>query len=380
MTVRESLGDGISRVTLKSGKVSYEARINRAGEKSIQKRFSKRSDANIWRVEQVKRLAVGAPITDGKKFRIGEIIDDYMNYRALSTNPISSNQKTDFIKVKEDLGDSSVTALKKEEIVFWMAFLLNTPKGLYKDGSDMKPYAQATVRRFFFSLKQAVEWHQEKHEYHLREGLFKIKDTEMPKAWAGHRERRLKDGEEEALYSAGLTRSGCYTREDWEAVIGFALETAMREQEITLATFDDLENDGRDLHIPSENTKTDVDRRIFLSTKAQAIVAAQRKSCPPGETRIFHQFPSAKALCEAFIDLRARAKISDLHFHDLRHEATSRMCVEDHYTIAEIMQMTGHTSMVTFRGYVHVYERKHKQRNPKAVKKTKRKLKNKADT
>lgn len=379
MTQRESLGNGISRVTLLSGKVSYEARINRAGEKSIQKRFAKRSDANIWRVEQIKKLAIGEPITDGKKFKIREIIDEYIAYRATTKKPLSSNHKTDFVKVKEDLGESSITALEPDEIEVWLAFLQKTPKGKYKDGRDMAPYAEATVRRFFFSLKQSVEWHQRKHGYYLRMGLFKLSDAQTPKAWEGHRERRLRPGEEEALYCAGLTRRGSYTRQDWEAVIGFALETAMREQEITLATFDDLENDGLDLNIPKANTKTSTKRKIFLSPAAREIIEAQRKSCPSGENRIFHQFPSANALCEAFIDLRKRAKVENLHFHDLRHEATSRMCEKDQYTLPEIMQITGHTSIKTFRGYVQLYNRKHKTRNRKSAKTAKSKSRNKSD-
>lgn len=379
MTQRESLGNGISRVTLLSGKVSYEARINRAGEKSIQKRFAKRSDANIWRVEQIKKLDIGAPITDGKKFKIWDIIDEYLAHRQGKKKSISPNQRTDFVKVKEDLGESSISALEPHEIEDWLGFLQTQPKGKYKDGRDMTPYAEATARRFFFSLKKAVEWHQRKYRYYLRMDLFVLDEDQAPRAWEGHRERRLKVGEENALYAAGLTRRGSYTREDWEAVIGFALETAMREQEITLATFDDLENDGLDLKIPKLNTKTETKRVIFLSTKAREIIEAQRKTCPAGENRIFHQFPSANALCEAFIDLRKRAKINDLRFHDLRHEATSRMCIKDEYKISEIMQMTGHTSMKTFRGYVHIYERTHKNYNQKTIRKSKSKLKNKTD-
>lgn len=149
MTKRESLGDGISRVMLQSGKVSYEARINRAGEKAIQKRFAKRSDANKWRVEQIKNLAIGAPVTNGKKYLIKDIIDEYLAHRNASMRPISANHKTDFVKVKEDLGDSAVTQLASDEIVEWIGFLQTTPKGKYKDGRDMAPYAEATARRFF---------------------------------------------------------------------------------------------------------------------------------------------------------------------------------------------------------------------------------------
>jgi hypothetical protein len=50
MTIeRKGLGDGIREVTLHSGEIRYEARINRSGEKALQKRFAKKPEALRWR-------------------------------------------------------------------------------------------------------------------------------------------------------------------------------------------------------------------------------------------------------------------------------------------------------------------------------------------
>ncbi len=356
MTKRESSEDGVSRLVLKSGEIRFEARINRSGEKSIQKRFAKKSTAIAWREEQLKTLATGAPITNGKKFTIEAVIDEYLAYRD-ATNPMSENQQTDFTKVQSDLGNQIVSKLDKQTIEEWLQLLKKTPKGYYKDGKEKSPYAEATLRRFFFSLVQSVRWHQDKHGYYIKPDLFKLSKNVMPKAWEGHRERRLEDGEEEALYAAGLKRKGSYTRQDWEAIIGFALETAMREQEITLAKFSDIKNYGFDLVIPKSNTKTNTKRTIFLSDKAREIIAAQKQTCPAGVDRIFHQFPSADAVCEAFISLRKRANIKNFRFHDLRHEATSRMCENEKIKFEDILAMTGHKSLATFLGYVQLKNR-----------------------
>lgn len=353
MTQRKSAEDGISTVVLKSGQIRFEARINRHGEKSIQKRFVKKNAAIAWRETQLKTLATGAPIVNGKKFTIDSVIDEYLAFRD-SSAPISANQRTDFLKVKLDLGNQIVSSLSQTLIKQWLGLLKTTSKGKYKDGTDKAPYAEATIRRFFFSLSQAVTWHQSEHEYYIKPDLFKLGKKFKLQAWAGHRERRLEAGEEEALYAAGLKRKGCYTRQDWEAIIGFALETAMREQEITLAKFSDIKTHGFNLVIPKKNSKTETSRQVFLSKKAREIISAQKHSCPPGVDRIFHQFPSADAVCEAFISLRKRARINDLRFHDLRHEATSRMCEDEKMKLEKILVMTGHKSLETFLGYVQL--------------------------
>ncbi|OYW91027.1 MAG: hypothetical protein B7Z23_08865 [Pseudomonadales bacterium 32-61-5] len=41
----------------------------------------------------------------------------------------------------------------------------------------------------------------------------------------------------------------------------------------------------------------------------------------------------------------------DLHFHDLRHEATSRLA--DHFLLHELMKVTGHKSSSMLSRYYH---------------------------
>ncbi len=183
----------------------------------------------------------------------------------------------------------------------------------------------------------------------------------MPRAWAGQRERRLRDGEEQRLYEGGLTRKGCYNRQDWEAVIGFALETAMRTQEIIRAEFNDVDPDGELLKVFADSTKTKHGRYVPLSERAKEIIKLQKLTAPKGTKRIFHQFPSEDALGSAFANLTARVKIEDLKFHDLRHEAISRLCIKHEMSLVQIMRMTGHKTMGAFMGYVQLfdtYERK----------------------
>jgi integrase len=201
----------------------------------------------------------------------------------------------------------------------------------------------------------AVQWYAKVKRLSLDPHLFEIEKGFMPKAWSNKRDKRLTRVQEQRLYEAGLHRGDfTYTRQDWEAIIGFALETAMRLQEIVRARWDDLVTDDLKLKVRAPNSKTRTDRIALLSKRAREIVASQRAGCPDKEQRIFYQFPNPKAVTEAFGRLTLRADLEDFHFHDLRHEATSRLCESGKLGQMHIMNMTGHKSMTTFQGYVHL--------------------------
>lgn len=156
--------------------------------------------------------------------------------------------------------------------------------------------------------------------------------------------------------AADVKSSSPYTRRDWEHLIGFALETAMRAQEIALATWDNVSASGTQLNIPKRHSKTKNARTVLLSLRAREILKAQKDRLPEGEKRIFYQFSNSRALCASFARLTTRAGIEDLHLHDLRHEATSRLCESGKLKQMAIMEMTGHKGMVTFQNYVHLIQ------------------------
>jgi len=56
---------------------------------------------------------------------------------------------------------------------------------------------------------------------------------------------------------------------------------------------------------------------------------------------------------EAWESVRTRAQVPDLHFHDLRHEAVSRL-VEAGLSDQEIAAISGHRSMQMLKRYTHL--------------------------
>lgn len=371
---RNGTSYGVSEIKRKTGKIRYEARINVAGHKDLSKTFDTKAEAKAWRTKTLALIHTGSPLPKKNKVLVGDAIDAYVQHLT-SINKLSSNRKTEYMKVKNDLGDRPIEQLTTLEIEQWIAMLQQVPRGHYKDGREKPPYAEASARRFFYCLKPSLEWHSRNDGYTLPPYLLDLSKAAKPDAWAGHRERRLRDDEEEKLYAGGLTRKGCYNRQDWEAMIGFALETAMRQQEIFYAKFDDIEKSDDLLRIPKGNSKTKTGRKVPLSNKVKAVIELQRKTSPEGNKRIFHQFPSATAIGTAFTTLVERVGIEDLHFHDLRHEAISRLCVSHEMTLPQIMKVTGHKSFKTFDGYLQLYE----MHERKALQKTSAKASSEAE-
>ena len=333
---------------------------------------------------------------------VEQAVDGYLAHRQASHLKLKANQVSEYKRPRDDLGNMIIANMVNKDLANYITLLLSTPRkrdaqaggkasipkvaleilksakaranARYKEKiraekppRQPKPLAEATVRKYLLALKTAIKWQAKNNGVEFHRFLFEFDSKAMPAAWNGKRDRRLLAGEEEKLYAAGIDRGDyTYTQDDWRMLIGFALETAMRQQELAFAKWEDLQKDRSKLFIPKKNSKTNKDRYILLSARAREILKVQEATCPKKEKRIFHQYPNAKAMCDSFMKLTTRAEIRDLKFHDLRHEATSRLCEKtgrkDRLSLMEIMEMTGHDTMTTFKGYVKLIAHENSRR------------------
>lgn len=171
------------------------------------------------------------------------------------------------------------------------------------------------------------------------------------------RDRRLSAEEEQAILAHFERRDAWASAIPMRAITRFALLTARRQEEITRLLWTDLDRERgvaklRDLKHPRH--KTGNDRTFRLLSDAWAIIDAQpRVKLEDGslEPRIFPF--EAKSVSSAWTRAMKLLGIEDLHFHDLRHEATSRL-FERGYSIQEVAQFTLHESWATLRRYTHL--------------------------
>ena len=116
----------------------------------------------------------------------------------------------------------------------------------------------------------------------------------------------------------------------------FAIETAMRKQEILSLKFSDICFTGAYAQI--RRSKTGRARRVPLSDRAMWCV---RKMHSPHDGYIFPV--SSGSMCVLFRRMRDRAGITGLTFHDTRHEAITRL--SKHLGVLPLARMVGHSNI-----------------------------------
>ncbi|MBB3141254.1 tyrosine-type recombinase/integrase [Halomonas organivorans] len=137
-----------------------------------------------------------------------------------------------------------------------------------------------------------------------------------------------------------------------EDIMDFAISSSRRQEEITRLTWEDLDHQAmtcwvRDAKHPRQ--KWGNHKRFKLSHEAMGII--QRQPRAQGEERIFPY--NGKSIGTRWRAATAACGIEDLRFHDLRHEATSRL-FEAGYEIVEVQQFTLHESWDVLKRYTHL--------------------------
>ena len=157
------------------------------------------------------------------------------------------------------------------------------------------------------------------------------------------RNRRLEDGEFERLEEAARQTKNPHI---WPIIV-FAIETGMRRGEILGLRWEHVDLDLRIAFLLL--TKNGSSREVPLSTKAAQALATQRQRNDTPSP--FPVTPNGFRL--AWDRLRSRAGLSDLRFHDLRHEAISRF-FELGLNIPEVAVISGHKDPRMLFRYTHL--------------------------
>lgn len=212
----------------------------------------------------------------------------------------------------------------------------------YRD-QRLKLCSGSTINREFAILHHLYETAKLEWGYPLFEnplGLIRRPRNNPP------RERRLREGEYVRLLKAAEKCRNSQMR----PIIMLAVETAMRRGEILVIRRDHIDFKSSRLRIPL--TKTEVPRTIPLSSVAVEILTSICGEKPYGDWKLFPMSPNAFRL--AWDRLKQRAGINDLHFHDLRHEAVSRL-FEQGLGVAHVAAISGHKDFRMLARYTHLY-------------------------
>lgn len=168
------------------------------------------------------------------------------------------------------------------------------------------------------------------------------------------RERRLQPGEEEALRAAGEATRNPFVL----PILDLALETAMRRSEILNLEWERISFRNRAIQLIE--TKNGKPRGVPLSKRAMSALDSLRRVAAyqlgrEGEINTGPVFPglTVNAFKLAFDRTVKRAALTNFRFHDLRHEATSRL-FEKGLSDMQVAKITGHTDPRMLARYTHL--------------------------
>lgn len=138
------------------------------------------------------------------------------------------------------------------------------------------------------------------------------------------------------------------------SIIQFAIQTGMRRGEIMGLSWADIDLPNRKVYL--HQTKNGEPRQVPLTRQAIAVLEALSKD----EERVFPM--GMDALRSQYDRLKAHAKsqwigvgvnpLDDLRFHDLRHEALSRLS-DAGLNVIELSHISGHRTLGMLKRYTH---------------------------
>ncbi|HDR9092007.1 site-specific integrase [Burkholderia vietnamiensis] len=181
-----------------------------------------------------------------------------------------------------------------------------------------------------------------------------VTNIRKPSPGAG-RDRRLTPDDQQRLFAAADAHSNPLL--GW--IVRLAVETGMRSSEITGLRRSQVDLSRRTVAL--KDTKNGSARLVPLTRTATEILrsALDNPMRPLDTDLVFFGEPGRDGKRKPYVFQKLWAGIvhdlglADLHFHDLRHEAVSRL-VEMGLSDQEVASISGHKSMQMLRRYTHL--------------------------
>lgn len=336
----------------------WQAIVRRKGHPDQSKTFEKKADAKLWAKSIESDIGRGVFVSraEAERTTLREVLERY----AREVTPAKKGAAQEGYRIRALL-DLPLAARM-------LASVRGAEVARLRDDELARGLSASTVMKTLALLSHLFETARKEWGIEVDNPVKKISKPRVDNA----RERRLTD--EEMLYLlAALDDPGDAVRirdgdrrNNWTPIIArWAIETAMRQGEILALDWQYVDLDKRTAHLL--DTKNGTSRTVPLSPAAVALIqpAGSVKRLPRGKV-----FPTtASALKQSFSRAVARGRrnyladceqadtepvpgfLNDLTFHDLRHEATSRLA--EKLQMHELMRVTGHKDTRMLARYYH---------------------------
>lgn len=316
----------------------FRAQVRRKGLPTLTRTWPTEQEARDWATLEESKIISGEKI--GVQGKVGVLLADAID-RYLKEKKDMGKTGVDILGyLKKGLGKKVIDQLTDDDIV------------TYIEEKNFSPTSGAMHFSFLCTvLKMAkVGW-----KYHVPEILEEARDRLKILGLTGkskERDRRPTHDEIKLLLEFKYSQSV-----PMGDIIRFAISSAMRQAEITRIERHTLKQAQS---VDEQATIIITDRKHPTKKKGnhqivplleESLEIINRQTKKPGDDRIFPYDP--KAIGIIFWRACKQLGIKDLHFHDLRHEAASRL-FEMGYKIQEVAMFTGHEDWKMLQRYTHL--------------------------
>jgi integrase len=323
---------------------SYRALVRRKGHPTYCKTFRTKKQAENWaasiEVDINKGTAPAPGSVLGRKLLLSEVLQAYRELRDRS-RPISdtSNEHYMLEHLVDGLGERDAASLTPQDLVGFCTMRKEEGAGPYTCNMEISKLGTA-MRYAAMALKvtlPSVVADARPLLTHL--GLI---------GGGGRRERRPTEDELIAVVDWLERNKGTLFAD----IVRFAVATAMRRGEIERLVWSDVDRDRRlilvrDRKDPRKKKGNDQ----WLPLLADAWAVLERQTRGQAEDPIFPI--GASTVSKYFTEACRELEIPDLHFHDLRHDGTSRL-FEQGFEIQQVALVTGHKDWRHLRRYTNL--------------------------
>jgi integrase len=327
----------MASITQRSG--SYRVRIFRKNDKPISKSFSSEPEATQWLKKTQAQLELGLYQDEVKnhvtlKVSFSEAVEKYIPAHSVH----KGNHKTEagILRILASRWEGrSLSTISKQDIA------------LLKDDLLAKGRAASTVNHYLNALSQLYQISINEWGLKVTNPITGIKRMSEPQG----RMKRLSIEAETALLACCHGLNLAYLAD----IIAVAIETGMRCGEILSMRWEDVDFINR--RVLLRDTKNGDSRQVPLSSRVKTIL--EQLSSRDTDVLVFpycrwvirrHYTRVVKQSIKAHKGVQN--PFTDLRFHDLRHEALSRLS-DKGLNVMEIAHISGHRTLAMLRRYTH---------------------------
>ena len=303
----------------------FQAQVRREGVKPVSKTFQTKKDAATWiRCIEARIDAGDLNIMAPTLLTLGDLLDRYSK----EVTPLKKGRLQEQRRIRRLLNDP-ISEFRLANLI--PMEIANFRDRRVKDGVRAAQIDLILIRH---CIKTA------RNEWGVTMQSNPVDGVRIPNG-IRRRERRLETGEFEALEEAAKRCTNSFI---WYCV-EFAIETGMRRSEILSIQWKNVDLHRRIVLLP--DTKNGQKREVPLTNRAVELLAETN----PAHERVFPI--TDYSIRHGWDRLVRRAGITNLRFHDLRHEAVSRF-FEAGLSVPEVAAISGHKDPRMLFSYTHL--------------------------